>query len=69
MEDIIKMDLREKCGGIDWIHLVQDRDYWRAFVNVEMNVPFSYHIGKFLSNWATDDFSRKSPLREVGYAL
>jgi hypothetical protein len=27
MEDIIKMDLREKCGGIDWIHLVQDRDY------------------------------------------
>jgi hypothetical protein len=38
MEDIIKMDLKEKWSGIDWIHLVQDRDYRRALVNMEMNV-------------------------------
>jgi hypothetical protein len=33
-EDNIKMDLREiGWGGIDWIYLAQDRDYWRALVN------------------------------------
>jgi hypothetical protein len=36
-EDGIKMDLREiGCGGVEWIHLAQDRDLWRALVNVVM---------------------------------
>jgi hypothetical protein len=30
------MDLRETGGGVmDWIDLAQDRDEWRALVNVE----------------------------------
>jgi hypothetical protein len=35
----IKMDLREiGWDGMDWIDLVQDRDPWRALVNMEMNL-------------------------------
>jgi hypothetical protein len=38
-EDNIKMDLREiGFGGVDWINLAQDRDRWRALVNMVMNL-------------------------------
>jgi hypothetical protein len=40
-EDGIKMNLREIVGGwggLDWIHLVQDRDHRRAVVNAVMNL-------------------------------
>jgi hypothetical protein len=44
----MKMDLREIGwgGGVEWIHLAQDRDHWRAVVNAVMNlqvlVPWSW---------------------------
>jgi hypothetical protein len=38
-EDNIEMDLRETgFGDVDWIHLAQDRDRWRALVNTVMNL-------------------------------
>jgi hypothetical protein len=38
-EDGIKMDLRETgWGGVEWIHLAQDKDRWRAVVNSVMNL-------------------------------
>jgi hypothetical protein len=38
-EDNIKMDIREiEFGDVDWIHLAQDRDRWRALVNTVMSL-------------------------------
>jgi hypothetical protein len=38
-EDGSRMDLREiGWGGVEWIHLAQDRDQWRALVNAVMNL-------------------------------
>jgi hypothetical protein len=38
-EDNIKMDLQEVgWGGMDWIDLAQDRERWRAFQHVVMNI-------------------------------
>jgi hypothetical protein len=35
----IKMDLRETVfGDMDWIHLADDREQWRALVNTVMNL-------------------------------
>jgi hypothetical protein len=33
------MDLRELSEGVEWIHLAQDRDRWRALVNAVKNLP------------------------------
>jgi hypothetical protein len=36
------MYLREiRWGGMNWIHLAEDRDQWRALVNTVMNLQVS----------------------------
>jgi hypothetical protein len=38
-EDNIKMGLREMgFGDVDWIHLAQNRDRWRALVKTVLNL-------------------------------
>jgi hypothetical protein len=44
------MDLRE--GGwevVDWIHLAQDRDQWRAIMSTVMNLRVPQKAGNFLT--------------------
>ena len=49
--DNIKMDLQEVgCEGLDWIDLAQDRDRWRALVNVVMSIWVLYDVGNFITN-------------------
>jgi hypothetical protein len=37
--DSTKIDLREiRWDGMDWIHLAQNRDQWRAFVDTVMKL-------------------------------
>jgi hypothetical protein len=44
--DGIRMDIEDIGGEVKWFKLAQDRDQWRAFVNVVMNLRvFPWPIG------------------------
>jgi hypothetical protein len=51
--------------GMDWIDLAQDRgQWWRALVNMVMNLRVPQNAGNFLSGCITGTFSRWAQLRE-----
>jgi hypothetical protein len=52
-------------GGTNWTNLAQDRDDWRALVNMIMNIWVSYNINKFLNSCTTGSFLRRAQFHEV----
>jgi hypothetical protein len=63
--DSIKLDLKEmEWDGMDWIDLAQDRDQWRASVNIVLNLRVPLKAGKFLSGCTVGSFSRSAQLRK-----
>jgi hypothetical protein len=48
-EDNIKKDLQEVgCEFMNWINLAQDRERWRALLNVVINLRVPKKCGEFL---------------------
>jgi hypothetical protein len=43
-------------GGMDWIHMAQDRDKWLALVDTAMNLRVQQNVEKFLNSCATGGF-------------
>jgi hypothetical protein len=64
--DNIKMYIRKiQWGGLTWIGIAQDRDKWKAVVNMAMNHRLPYNFGKFFSSCTTGNSSKRSQLREA----
>jgi hypothetical protein len=47
---ILKWIFGKWNGGMDWIDLVQVRDWWRALVNATMSLWIPENVGNFLTN-------------------
>jgi hypothetical protein len=45
--------------------MVQDKDWWRALVNMVMNLQILYSAGMFLGGCSTDGFLRRDQLHIV----
>jgi hypothetical protein len=50
-EDNIKMDvMKTDLGRMDWIHVAQNGDRWRALVNTVMNLVVTLRAGNVLTS-------------------
>jgi hypothetical protein len=58
----------ERCG-LDWIHLAQDRDQWRALVNMVMNLRIPCKLGNSSTSWVTVSFSGRTLICGVHWAI
>jgi hypothetical protein len=62
-QDNIKIDFQEVgCRGMGWIDMAQERDRWRALVNVVMNLRVLQNAGNFLTSGEPVIFSRRALL-------
>ena len=54
---------------MDWIDLAQNKDRWRAFANVVMNIRAPRNAGNFLTSCGFVSFSTRTLLHEVSYLV
>jgi hypothetical protein len=67
-EDNIRTDLRELgWEGVDWMHLAQDRDQWRAVVNTMMNLRFPWN--SWLAKWIFSSQEWLCPMKLVSQSV
>jgi hypothetical protein len=50
---------------MDWIDLDQDKDQWRALLNMIINLRVSYNTGVFLNSCANGGFAGRAQLHDV----
>jgi hypothetical protein len=68
--DNIKMGLQEvRCGGMDWIDLVQNTERRRASVNEVMNLRVSSDAWNFLTSCGPVSFLGRTLLLGVSYLV
>jgi len=54
---------------VDWIHVAQDSDQWRAVVYTVMNIGVPKKAVNFLISWCTISFSSRTLLFGVGWLV
>ena len=62
-EDVVKSGIGVR--NIEWIVLAQDRERWRALVNVVMTLPVLQNAGNFLTSREQVSFKRRTVLHRV----
>jgi hypothetical protein len=67
-EENIRMDLRETCWkDVDWIHLVQDREQWRVFVEMVINIWDTQKVRNFLTTKSDSYLASQGGLKFHGF--
>jgi hypothetical protein len=50
---------------MDWIELAQDKEQWKALVNMVINLRVANNVVKFLNGFTIGGFTRKAQFHDV----
>jgi hypothetical protein len=55
------------CGGGDWINIDQDREKWRAFVNILVSLGVPYTAKNLSSDFTIGDLPNRAHFHKIIY--